>query len=226
VCRASPLVLAVVFLLAAAAANAQVGASPPAFEHVHALAFDAAGRTLWLGAHTGLYRSDTSPPDEPRIDMKRKDSRRRAPGIARRTFLYGAGVTAGGAVAAWQLWPARSGTAAPVTTDTIGDQVQTLPKGQLPVFAGTGEIEGLYRYAVEHGDELQYIPCFCGCARFGHRSNRDCYIKAFNAAGTLCLDVTRDVTRMRSEGKSLLDVRRAIDAKYRGTPTPTPYPKA
>jgi photosystem II stability/assembly factor-like uncharacterized protein len=30
----------------------------PAFEHVHALAVDAAGRALWLGAHTGLYRSE------------------------------------------------------------------------------------------------------------------------------------------------------------------------
>ena len=30
---------------------------------------------------------------------------------------------------------------------------------------------------------------------------------------------------MRGQGKSLADVRRAIDAKYRGTPTPTPYPK-
>ncbi|HEV8439518.1 MAG TPA: YCF48-related protein [Methylomirabilota bacterium] len=32
--------------------------SRPAFEHVHALAFDAAGRTLWLGAHAGLFRSE------------------------------------------------------------------------------------------------------------------------------------------------------------------------
>lgn len=30
----------------------------PAFEHVHTLAFDAAGRALWLGAHAGLYRSE------------------------------------------------------------------------------------------------------------------------------------------------------------------------
>jgi len=28
------------------------------FEHVHALAMDAEGRGLWLGAHTGLFRSD------------------------------------------------------------------------------------------------------------------------------------------------------------------------
>ena len=29
----------------------------PEFEHVHALAVAADGRTLWLGAHTGLFRS-------------------------------------------------------------------------------------------------------------------------------------------------------------------------
>jgi photosystem II stability/assembly factor-like uncharacterized protein len=45
-------------LTAAAASAAQPGATPPRFEHVHALALDASGRTLWLGAHTGLYRSD------------------------------------------------------------------------------------------------------------------------------------------------------------------------
>ena len=28
------------------------------FEHVHALALDAEGRSLWLGAHTGLFRSE------------------------------------------------------------------------------------------------------------------------------------------------------------------------
>ena len=43
-----------------------IAASPPAFaaaekhsfEHVHALAMDAEGRTLFLGAHTGLFRSE------------------------------------------------------------------------------------------------------------------------------------------------------------------------
>jgi photosystem II stability/assembly factor-like uncharacterized protein len=32
-------------------------AGRPGFEHVHALAVAADGRTLWLGAHTGLFRS-------------------------------------------------------------------------------------------------------------------------------------------------------------------------
>jgi len=31
---------------------------------------------------------------------------------------------------------------------------------------------------------------------------------------------------MRGKGMSPFDMRRVIDAKYRGMPTPTPYPKA
>ena len=56
--RISLLLLVVVLFVAPTPASAQPGASQPTFEHVHALAFDAAGRTLWLGAHTGLYRSE------------------------------------------------------------------------------------------------------------------------------------------------------------------------
>ncbi len=32
--------------------------SGPVFEHVHSLALDSSGQTLFLGAHTGLFRSD------------------------------------------------------------------------------------------------------------------------------------------------------------------------
>ena len=101
--------------------------------------------------------------------------------IERRRFLRG--LTAACGAVATPGWV----QAGPVTTDAIGDQVQTLPKGQLPEFAGPGtpDIRRLYQYAVEHGDELQYIPCFCGCYRFGHKSNRDCYIKAGHPDGTL-----------------------------------------
>ena len=34
------------------------GRAANSFEHVHALAMDAEGRALYLGAHTGLYRSE------------------------------------------------------------------------------------------------------------------------------------------------------------------------
>ncbi len=53
-----PFLLVVILLIGPTASSAQSGASPPDFEHVHSLVFDAAGRTLWLGAHTGLYRSE------------------------------------------------------------------------------------------------------------------------------------------------------------------------
>jgi len=49
-------VLAALLAAAARAPAAQTGADT--FEHIHALAFDAAGRALWLGAHTGLFRSE------------------------------------------------------------------------------------------------------------------------------------------------------------------------
>jgi Protein of unknown function with PCYCGC motif len=102
----------------------------------------------------------------------------------RRSFLYGgaAVLAAGGAGV---LLAGRPAGSTPVTIDEIGDKVQTLPKGQLPEFASTPDQQTLYRYAVEHGDELRYIPCTCGCGTFGHTSNRDCYVKADNADGTL-----------------------------------------
>jgi len=75
----------------------------------------------------------------------------------RRTFLYGGTAVAGSIAGGWLL-ASPPASAGPVTVDAIGDQVQTLPRGQYPEFAGTGEIQRLYRYAVERGDELQYIP--------------------------------------------------------------------
>jgi len=42
----------------------------------------------------------------------------------------------------------------------------------------------------------------------------------------VCLDITRDVVRMKDEGKPLAAIRAAIDEKYLrfGPPTPTPRP--
>lgn len=39
-------------------ASASAGQGHPSFEHVHALAVTADGRTLFLGAHAGLFRSE------------------------------------------------------------------------------------------------------------------------------------------------------------------------
>ena len=68
------------------------------------------------------------------------------------------------------------------STDEIGDRVQTVAHGQLPVFAGEGDADVLYRFATTRGDVLRWMPCTCGCAQVGHTSNRSCYIKGETAA--------------------------------------------
>jgi photosystem II stability/assembly factor-like uncharacterized protein len=45
-------------LVTAVSATAGRAAEKHSFEHVHALAMDAEGRTLFVGAHTGLFRSE------------------------------------------------------------------------------------------------------------------------------------------------------------------------
>lgn len=73
-------------------------------------------------------------------------------------------------------WAARA-QSAPLR-DQIGDEVQTVPRGRLPAFAGEGDTGALYRFATTRGDVLRYMPCTCGCAQVGHTSNRSCYVKA------------------------------------------------
>lgn len=92
---------------------------------------------------------------------------------------------AAGGIAWWLVWPKSD--AGGITTDSHGDQFQTMPRGSLPEFARSGgpEVEQVYRFAVEQGEALESIPCFCGCAKIGHRHNRDCYFKSLNRDGTV-----------------------------------------
>lgn len=92
-----------------------------------------------------------------------------------------------GVLVASGMLSAPDAGAGPVTIDQFGDQLQTLPRRGLPDFArsrgpSVGEV---YRFALEHGADLEYIPCFCGCKNIGHRHNRDCYIKGENRDGTV-----------------------------------------
>lgn len=54
--------------------------------------------------------------------------------------------------------------------------------------AGT-EVKQLYEFQITHGDLMRWMPCFCGCGQSdGHRSNRDCYVQAVKADGSVMLD--------------------------------------
>jgi hypothetical protein len=79
-----------------------------------------------------------------------------------------------GGGAAWWIVSAN----APPTIDAIGDSVQTVSRGQLPVFIQKAETADLYRFAVAHPEVLTFMPCTCGCGGLGHASNRACYVKA------------------------------------------------
>lgn len=87
------------------------------------------------------------------------------------------GLLAAGLILAVGAWWLRADGGA-VTTDEIGDQVQVVPRGRLPVFAAKPAVAELYRFAAERPDWLAWMPCTCGCAELGHTSNRACYIKA------------------------------------------------
>jgi len=51
------------------------------------------------------------------------------------------------------------------------------------------EIRSAYAFAARQAELLQYIPCYCGCERVGHRSNLDCYVKGFTPDGRPKWDV-------------------------------------
>lgn len=111
---------------------------------------------------------------------------RRRKVVTRRWLLMGGLAAAAGAGVWWWRGAPLPGGSGPIR-DSHGDLLHTVPRGELPAFAKTAsaEVQEIYRYAADRGEALEYIPCFCGCAGIGHRSNRDCYVKARYADGTV-----------------------------------------
>jgi hypothetical protein len=100
-------------------------------------------------------------------------------GIVRRWFLAQLTCALGMTAASGAITGRASAPAKPPQRKTpSGDLLETVPRGELPSFARTGgpKVEAVYRYAVAHGETLQYIPCVCGCGAIGHRHNADCYV--------------------------------------------------
>lgn len=98
-------------------------------------------------------------------------------------------------------------------------------------------VTNAYHYAMEHTQELEKYPCYCGCGAMGHTSNRSCYIEKIKEDGTIiwdshavgcgiCVDITEDVRRLLDQGWTSSAVRTYIDTKYSpfGPPTDTPLP--
>lgn len=86
-------------------------------------------------------------------------------------------------------------------------------------------VQQAYQFAVANPDVLKKIPCYCGCDDLGHTSNYDCYVSGVDADGkvnfdahalgcSICVDITQDTMRLLKQGKSVPEIKAAIDQIY------------
>ncbi|MFJ7949900.1 PCYCGC motif-containing (lipo)protein [Lysinibacillus sp. NPDC096418] len=124
----------------------------------------------------------------------------------------------------------------------VGDiQEETASADVLPSFLdGQNEnIRLVYQIAGHSTEILEWIPCYCGCGESaGHKSNLNCFIQEKREDGSIvwddhgtrclaCLEIALQSAQMHKDGKSLKEIRNAIDEAYKegyAEPTPTKMP--
>lgn len=95
-----------------------------------------------------------------------------------------------------------------------------------------------YEFARDRPDVMLWMPCYCGCGGHdGHKSARDCFVKATSSSGTtqfdghgstcdVCVDIALRAREMTLAGASLSETRAAVDQEFGdigpGTDTPLP----
>src|SRR5215213_4175814 len=136
---------------------------------------------------------------------------------------------------------ARRSSSAPVAAlkPHVGP-LPALPRVSYQPAGPMAVIQQVYEFAARHPEVLQFMPCYCGCERIGHRGNHDCFVKSRAANGTvtewdehgigcaICLGVGRDSMTLFNGGAKPAEIRAAIDKKYGSvypSSTPTPAPR-
>src|SRR5690606_31262895 len=132
--------------------------------------------------------------------------------------------------------PAASSTADGVTR--VAADLPPLPPG-VDMAARPAQVVRLaYEFAGRHPEVLEYVPCFCGCERGGHRANHDCFVARRGADGAvaewsshglnceICLDVADLARRMHEAGADVPAIRAEVERQFASAPghTPTPMP--
>lgn len=66
-------------------------------------------------------------------------------------------------------------------------EIKLAPLSQMPDYVrnGPANVQEAYRFAVANPELVDKMPCYCGCGSVGHTSNLECYVKAFNADGSV-----------------------------------------
>jgi len=104
----------------------------------------------------------------------------------------------------------------------------------------TQRIEMAYAYAFRSWNVIEWMPCYCGCDSLGHGSNLNCFLKPMRSGSTrvefdehgsycgICIDIALTAKKLAGEGKSLLQIRQAIDRQFgsAGPGTDTALPPA
>jgi len=106
-------------------------------------------------------------------------------------------------------------------------EIAMAPMSDMPsdVQAAPVAVRQAYQFAVANPDVVKGIPCYCGCGAEGHTSNYSCYIAGQDPDGSLrfdqhalgcsiCVDITRDAMGMLGQGKTIPEIRAAIDQTY------------
>ena len=86
---------------------------------------------------------------------------------------------------------AGSSSACGNTQSTASTKLKLAPQSALPDFVleASPEIQEAYRFAMANPEILKQYPCYCGCQEvLAHMHNLDCYIKQFNADGSIEVD--------------------------------------
>ncbi|TAN60180.1 hypothetical protein EPN18_09115 [bacterium] len=79
----------------------------------------------------------------------------------------------------------------------------------------TGQIADAYRIAREIPEILDSLHCYCECKKhFGHKSLLTCYVDEHAKHCDICMDEAFIAYEMHRQGKDVLAIRKAVDARY------------
>src|SRR5215472_535607 len=115
--------------------------------------------------------------------MRRHGSRRR--GVSREWSNTRAVVVISVPLAAFALWVVVSVVQHDRFLQERGSWTTTPWAASWPIFEISSRntrvpvetARSLYAFTGAHPDVMDHIPCYCGCAAQGHRSDGDCYVK-------------------------------------------------
>jgi hypothetical protein len=121
----------------------------------------------------------------------------------------------------------------------LANDLPRLPAGVVRAVRPLSVMRATYEFAARHPEVMNFVPCFCGCERGGHKDNHDCFVSGRDAKKRVtgwevhaveclvCVDVAYQAFQMHGSGASVSAIRDAVEKKYashQGGHTPTPMP--